>query len=107
MIVERQAGEIIIRISDNFDDNDLESMLDYIRYKELQTLSKSQQFEIEKLAKEVNTNIWENYKQNHIHNLFVPNSVEEYITILKQAEEDIEKGDVITLEELNLEIEKW
>ncbi|MFY8161818.1 MAG: hypothetical protein ACOVNU_10855 [Candidatus Kapaibacteriota bacterium] len=67
MIVERQAGEIIIRISDNFDDNDLESMLDFIRYKELQLLSKSQQFEIEKLATEVNTNIWENYKQNHKH----------------------------------------
>ena len=67
MIVERQAGEIIIRISDNFDDNDLESMLDYIRYKELQLLSKSQQLEIEKLANEVNTNIWENYKYNHKH----------------------------------------
>ena len=107
MIVERQAGEIIIRINDNFDDNELESMLDYIRYKEVKLLSKSQQFEIEKLADEVNTNIWEHYKQNHNYNLFVPDSVEEYLSLLKIAEEDIEKGDVITLDELKLEIEKW
>ena len=53
MIVERQAGEIIIRITDDFDDNELESMLDYIRYKEVQLLSKSQQFEIEKLTNEL------------------------------------------------------
>lgn len=53
MIVEKQAGEIIIRIADNFDDNELESMLDYIRYKEVQLLSKVQQFEIEKLTNEL------------------------------------------------------
>lgn len=67
-------------------------MLDFIRYKELQTLSKYNHFEIEKLANEINTNIWENYKQYHKYNLFIPFSMEEYISILNQAIVEIEKN---------------
>lgn len=37
----------------------------------------------------------------------LPFSMEEYISILKQTEDDIENNRVVSFEDLKLEIEKW
>ena len=44
---------------------------------------------------------------SHKNNDFKPFSMEEYISILNQALEEIEIDNVISHEELNLQIEKW
>ena len=52
MIIERTNKEILVRLSLQTNTSDLQDMLDYLEYKEL--VSKSNQSDIDKLAKEVN-----------------------------------------------------
>lgn len=57
MILERTDKEILIRLPSNVDLSELQSMLDYLRYKELTANSKGKQADADKLAEKVNQSI--------------------------------------------------
>jgi hypothetical protein len=57
MILERTNNEILIRLPSNIDLTELQSMLDYLRYKELTANSKAKQEDANKLSDEVNQSI--------------------------------------------------
>jgi len=69
MVVERAKGEIIIRLSDKIDISELQNMIDYIRYKELVSKSEATQEEIDDLSDLINSDIWNNYKEQNVFNL--------------------------------------
>jgi hypothetical protein len=63
MIVERSKDEILVRLPSNIDLSELQDMLDYLKYRELTADSKAKQEDVEKLAKEVNSKMWDNIKK--------------------------------------------
>lgn len=63
MIVERTNNEILVRLPSNVDLSELQDMLDYLRYRELTANSKAKQEDADKLAKEVNTSMWNKIKK--------------------------------------------
>jgi len=66
MTVERNENEILIRLPDTFDVDDIQRMLDYLRFKELTRDSKADQVEIDKLSSEVNSDWWEKNKDRFL-----------------------------------------
>ncbi|WP_153795842.1 hypothetical protein [Foetidibacter luteolus] len=58
MLVERTKKEIIIRLPSSVDTEDLQDFLNYARYKELTANFKTDQKEVDKIAKEVNEKWW-------------------------------------------------
>ena len=66
MVVERTQSEIIIRIPNTFESDDLQDFLDYISYKELSTDVNIPQAEIDKLASDLNKNFWKENRGNFI-----------------------------------------
>jgi len=58
MIVERKNKEVIIRLSDTVDTEDLQDFLNYARFKEITSTYKTKQSEVDKLASEVNSKWW-------------------------------------------------
>lgn len=66
MVLERTDNEIIIRLPKNINWEDLELVLKFIRYKELVSKSKASQDEIDKLAREVNKQWWEENKHRFL-----------------------------------------
>lgn len=63
MIVERTNNEILVRLPSNVDLSELQDMLDYLRYRELTANSKAKQEDADKLAKEVNSSMWNKIKK--------------------------------------------
>ena len=67
MIVERSNNEILVRLPSDVDLSELQDMLDYLKYRELTANSKAKQEDIDKLAKEVNSSMWDKIKkQRHL-----------------------------------------
>jgi len=59
MIIEKRNKEIIIRIPETVDTEEIQDFVDYIRYKELTSKSKKvDQSVVDQLAKEINVNWW-------------------------------------------------
>jgi len=58
MLVERNSKEVIIRLPASVDTEDLQDFLNYARYKELTANIKTDQVEVDKLAKDINTKWW-------------------------------------------------
>jgi len=58
MIIERTENEILIRLPDTFDVDDIQRMLDYLRYKDLTKDSQATQEEVDELSSEINSEWW-------------------------------------------------
>ena len=65
MVVERVNNEIVIRIPDDrvaFGPKDIQSLLDYIQYRQLVSKSTATEKDLERLSKSANSNWWSNNK---------------------------------------------
>ena len=59
MIIEKRNKEIIIRIPETVDTEEIQDFVDYVRYKELTSkANKIDQTVVDQLAKEININWW-------------------------------------------------
>jgi len=58
MTIERKNREIIIRIADNINTDDLQQFLNYLRYKELTSKCNAVQEDADTLASTINRNWW-------------------------------------------------
>ena len=58
MLVERTSKEVIIRLPASIDTEDLQDMLNYARYKELNSNLKVEQEDVDKLASQINSKWW-------------------------------------------------
>ena len=66
MTIQRQGGEIIIRISDNVDVKSLQRLINYLTYNELTAKSKASQDEIDNLSSQINKNWWQANKDRFL-----------------------------------------
>ena len=66
MVIERTANEVIIRLPANINWEDLELMIRFIKYRENVSKSKAKQEDIDKLAREVNKQWWEENKDRFL-----------------------------------------
>ena len=63
MIIEKRNKEIIIRIPDSVDAEEIQDFVDYVRYKELTSKAKKiDQSIVDQLTKEININWWNENK---------------------------------------------
>ena len=62
MIIERTAGEFVIRIPVTTKVEHIQDLIDYLRYKELTSTYEVSQSEVDMLAKEINSNWWKKIK---------------------------------------------
>ena len=58
MIIERTGGEFVIRFPISSEMKDVQDIVDYLRYKELTAGYRTEQAEVDDLAKEINLNWW-------------------------------------------------
>ena len=58
MLIERTNKEIIIRLPSSIDTTGLQSLLDYLTYKEATSKSKTKQVDVDALSKEVKKGWW-------------------------------------------------
>lgn len=58
MTIERTEDEIIIRIPSNIYVDDIQDMVDLIKFREISSKSKATQEQIDELSKEVSKSIW-------------------------------------------------
>jgi hypothetical protein len=58
MVLERTADEIIIRLPNTVDWDDLDTLLNLLRYRENVSKSQATQDDIDKLTSEINKNWW-------------------------------------------------
>ncbi len=58
MKIERKAKEIIIRIPASVSIDDLQEFINYVRYKELTSKTKTSQNQVDTLSRKVNKNWW-------------------------------------------------
>ena len=66
MIIERTNKEVIIRLPSTVNTKGLQSLIDYLTYKEATAKSKATQSDIDKLAKEVKKGWWANNRSKFI-----------------------------------------
>ena len=66
MTIERSDSEIIIRVPGNVDTEGLQRLINFLTYREATAESKATQKEVQKLAKEVNKNWWEENKDRFL-----------------------------------------
>lgn len=66
MTIERKDKEILIRLPDTFDVDDIQRMLDYLRFKELTKDSKAEQEEVDTMSSEVNSEWWNKNKDRFL-----------------------------------------
>jgi hypothetical protein len=59
MVIERTAGEFVIRFPFTANTERIQDMIDYLRYKELTENYSVAQPEVDKLSREINRNWWE------------------------------------------------
>lgn len=69
MTLERNNNEVIIRLSSNISDFDLQELIDFIQLKEVKSKSKATQSDVDVLSKDVNRKMMENFiKQRNFQN---------------------------------------
>ncbi len=66
MIIEKTDKEIILRISNTVDTDDLQEIVDYVKYKELTTNNQLGQDAVDGLARELNGNWWKENRSKFI-----------------------------------------
>jgi hypothetical protein len=66
MIIERTASEFVIRLPFSANVERMQDMIDYLRYKELTANYSVSQSEVDKLAREINSNWWNKSKQRFL-----------------------------------------
>ena len=66
MLIERTNNEIIIRLPSYVDMTGLQSIIDYLSYKEATSRSKASQADVDKLSKEVKKGWWNKNKGKFI-----------------------------------------
>jgi predicted trehalose synthase len=62
MTIERADGEIIIKIPNVIDVEELQRLLNYLLYREAVASSEATQEQVDELARELNRNWWEENK---------------------------------------------
>ena len=65
MVIERTANEFVIRIPVTTQVEQVQDMIDYLRYKELTSTYEVNQGEVDMLAREINKSWWEKNKDNY------------------------------------------
>jgi hypothetical protein len=68
MTIERTANEIIVRIPNNIQIEEIQRFLNYLRFKEIIAESKATQSEIDELASTINKSWWSKNKQKFLPN---------------------------------------
>ena len=58
MVIERTSEEVIIRLPSYVNTDELQSLIDYLTYKEATAKSKAKQADVDLLAKEVKQGWW-------------------------------------------------
>ena len=58
MVIERTSKEVIIRLPSYVDTNGLQSLVDFLTYKEVTAKSKAKQADVDQLAKDVKKGWW-------------------------------------------------
>ena len=58
MVIERTNKEVIIRLPSYVDTNGLQSLVDFLTYKEVTAKSKAKQADVDQLAKDVKKGWW-------------------------------------------------
>ena len=66
MIIDRTNKEILIRIPNTVDLEGAQRIIDYIRYQEMTSKSKTKQKDIDKLADDINKGWWEKNKDTFL-----------------------------------------
>ncbi len=66
MVIERTSKEVIIRLPSYVDTNGLQSLVDYLTYKEATAKSKAKQSEVNALAKEAKDGWWAKNKDRFV-----------------------------------------
>jgi hypothetical protein len=66
MIIERTSKEVIIRLPSYVDTEGLQSLIDYLTYKEATAKSKAKQSEVDALADEVKKGWWAKNKERFV-----------------------------------------
>lgn len=66
MVIERNKDEILIRVSSNTDLTGLQRILDFVRFREITSISKATEAEIEALAKESKADWWSKNKDRFV-----------------------------------------
>ena len=66
MTIERTNNEIIIKIPNVIDVEELQRLLNYLLYKEAVAESEATQEQVDELAREVNRNWWEENKNRFL-----------------------------------------
>jgi hypothetical protein len=65
MVIERTASEFVIRIPLIAQVEQMQDLIDYLRYKELTSSYEVSQSEVDMLARDINKNWWEKNKGNY------------------------------------------
>ena len=65
MVIERTAGEFVIRIPITAQVEQIQDLIDYLRYEELTSTYEVSQSEVDTLAREINKSWWEKNKGNY------------------------------------------
>jgi len=65
MIIERTTGEFIVRIPITTQVEQIQDLIDYLRYKELTSTYEVSQSEVDMLARDINKSWWEKNKSNY------------------------------------------
>ena len=58
MVIERTSKEVIIRLPSYVDTNGLQSLVDFLTYKEVTAKSKAKQSDVDQLARDVKKGWW-------------------------------------------------
>ncbi len=66
MVIERTNEEVIIRLPSYVDTNGLQSLVDYLTYKEATAKSKAKQSDVDALAKEAKAGWWAKNKDRFV-----------------------------------------
>jgi hypothetical protein len=66
MIIERTSKEVIIRLPSYVNTNGLQSLVDYLTYKEATAKSKAKQSDVDALASEVKKGWWKKNRSRFV-----------------------------------------
>jgi hypothetical protein len=69
MVIERTAGEFVIRFPFTANAERMQDIIDYLRYKELTANYSVAQSEVDNLAREINRSWWEHNATKRINEL--------------------------------------
>lgn len=66
MTIKRENDQIVITLPSSVDIIGLQRLIDYLSYKEATSESQATQDKVDELARELNTNWWENNKMQYL-----------------------------------------